>query len=50
MCASSAQAAEQEGQKALRRGIVVLMLPTMGIMIALAGVAYRFRGGRDEDR
>jgi len=50
MCASSAQAADQEGQKALRRGITVLMLPTVGIMIALVGVAYRFRNGRDEDR
>ena len=50
MCGSSAQAADQEGQKALRRGITVLMLPTLGIMIALVGVAYRFRSGRDEDR
>ena len=50
MCASSAQAAEQEGQKALGRGVAVLLLPTMGIMIALVGVAYRFRNGRDDDR
>ena len=50
MCATSAQAADQEGQKALRRGITVLMLPTLGIMITLVGVAYRFRNGRDEDR
>ena len=45
MCASSAQAAEQQGQKALRRGITVLMLPTLGIMVALVGVAYRYRNG-----
>ncbi len=50
MCASSAQAAEEGGQRALRRGIAVLMLPTVGFMIALVGVAYRFRNGRDEDR
>ncbi len=50
MCSSSAQAAELEGQKALGRGVAVLLLPTMGIMIALVGVAYRFRNGRDEDR
>ncbi|MGH9531656.1 MAG: hypothetical protein ACRD2Q_04635 [Terriglobales bacterium] len=50
MCASSAQAAEREGQKALRRGIAVLMLPTLGIMVALVGVAYRFRNGRNENR
>ena len=50
MCGSSAQAADQEGQKALRRGITVMMLPTLGIMIALVSVAYRFRNGRDEDR
>lgn len=50
MCSSSAQAAEQEGQKALGRGVAVLLLPTLGIMIALMGVAYRFRNGRDEDR
>jgi hypothetical protein len=49
MCGSSAQAADQQGQKALRRGIAVLMLPTLGIMIALVGVAYRFRNGRDPD-
>jgi len=50
MCSASAQAAEQEGQKALRRGIVVLMMPTLGIMLALVGVAYHFRNGRGEDR
>lgn len=50
MCATSAQAADQEGQKALRHGITVLMLPTLGIMLALVGVAYRLRNGRDEDR
>ena len=50
MCASSAQAADQQGQKALRRGITVLMLPTLGIMVALVGVAYRFRNGRPEDQ
>ena len=50
MCASGAQAAEQQGQKALRRGITVLMLPTLGIMVALVGVAYRFRNGRPEDQ
>jgi heme/copper-type cytochrome/quinol oxidase subunit 2 len=50
MCASSAQAANQQGQKALQRGITVLMLPTLGIMVALVGVAYRFRNGRPEDQ
>ncbi|MGH9602301.1 MAG: hypothetical protein ACRD24_07910 [Terriglobales bacterium] len=50
MCASSAQAADREGQKALRRGIAVLMLPTLGIMVALVGVAYRYRNGRPEDQ
>ncbi|MGH9555158.1 MAG: hypothetical protein ACRD2Y_04975 [Terriglobales bacterium] len=50
MCASSAQAADQQGQKAMGRGVAVLMLPTLGIMVALVGVAYRFRNGRDEDQ
>ena len=49
MCSSSAQAADQQGQKALGRGVAVLMLPTLGIMIALVGVAYRFRNGRGPD-
>jgi hypothetical protein len=50
MCGSSAQAAEKEGQSALRRGITVLMLPTLGIMVAMVGVAYRYRNGRPDDQ
>ncbi len=48
MCASSAQAADQQGQRALVRGVAVLMFPTVGFLLALVGVAYRFRNGRDD--
>jgi heme/copper-type cytochrome/quinol oxidase subunit 2 len=50
MCATSVQAADQEGQKALGRGVAVLMLPTVGFMLALVAVAYRYRNGREDDR
>ncbi len=47
MCATAAQAADKRGQAALRRGIIVLAIPPVGILAALVGVAFRYR--RDQN-
>ncbi len=49
MCATSAEAAEQQGRSALRRGVVVLLVPPVGIMALLLGAAFRYRSDRDEN-
>ncbi|HXE90591.1 MAG TPA: hypothetical protein VNK82_06465 [Terriglobales bacterium] len=48
MCATGAQAADRRGQAALRRGIVVLAIPPVGILLALVGVAFRYRSERND--
>lgn len=47
MCASSAEGAGSEGRSALMRGVAVLLLPPIGIMAALVGVAFRYRREHD---
>jgi hypothetical protein len=47
MCASSAEGAGAEGRSALLRGVAVLLLPPIGIMAALVGVAFRYRREHD---
>jgi heme/copper-type cytochrome/quinol oxidase subunit 2 len=49
MCATGAQAADKRGQAALRRGIIVLAIPPVGILLALVGVAFRYRRDTDEE-
>lgn len=48
MCATGAQAADRRGQIALRRGIIVLAIPPVGILLALVGVAFRYRNDRND--
>lgn len=42
-CTNSAASAPERSQRALRRGIIVLMVPSLAIMLGFAGVAYRYR-------
>ena len=49
MCYTGAEASGQKAQKALSRGVAMLMVTTMGLMVGLAGMAYRFRNGRDDE-
>lgn len=44
LCYESASAASQKGQKAISRAIVVLLLPTLGLMAGLVTIAVRYKG------
>jgi hypothetical protein len=43
MCRDNAAAASADTQRSLRRGIVVLLVPSLGAMVGLIGLAYRHR-------
>jgi hypothetical protein len=43
MCLNNAAAAPAESQRALKRGIFVLLVPSVGAMFGLIGLAYRNR-------
>jgi hypothetical protein len=47
MCRNSAAATSKEGQRAISKGVLVLVLPPAGFMTL--GVALAFRYGRKRD-
>lgn len=47
MCYSSAMAASKDGQKAISKAVIVLVIPPFGFMTL--GVALAFRYGRKRD-
>jgi len=47
MCYSSAKATSKEGQRAISKGVVVLLLPPLGVMTI--GIALAFRYGKKRD-
>jgi hypothetical protein len=47
MCYSSASGASKDGQKAVSRGVAVLLFPPLGVMTV--GVWMAFRYGRKRD-
>jgi hypothetical protein len=49
MCYSSATASTKEGQKAISRGVLVLLLPPVGFMTLGAGLAVRYSKKRDQE-
>jgi hypothetical protein len=49
MCYSSATASTKEGQKAISRGVLVLLLPPVGFMTLGAGLAIRYGKKRDAE-
>jgi hypothetical protein len=49
MCYSSAAGSSKEGQRAINRGVVVLLAPPVGFMTIGAGLAFRYGKKRDEE-
>jgi hypothetical protein len=47
MCYSAAKATSKEGQRAISKGVVVLLVPPLGFMTL--GVALAFRYGKKRD-
>jgi hypothetical protein len=47
MCYSTAKATSKEGQRAISKGVVVLLLPPLGVMTL--GIALAFRYGKKRD-
>ena len=49
MCYSTARALNKEGQNAITRGVVVLLIPPIGFMTIGVGLALRYGKKRDEE-
>jgi hypothetical protein len=49
MCYSNATATTKEGQLAISRGVLVLLIPPVGFMTLGAGMAFRYSKQRDEE-
>ena len=49
MCYSNAAGSSKEGQRAINRGILVLLVPPLGFMTAGVGLAYRYGKKRDKE-
>jgi hypothetical protein len=47
MCYSSAVAASKDGQRAISKGVIVLVLPPTGFMTLGVALAYRYGKKRD---
>jgi hypothetical protein len=49
MCYSSARGATKDGQRAISRGVLVLLIPPLGFMTLGFGMAMRYSKKRDQD-
>jgi hypothetical protein len=49
MCYSNAAGTTKEGQRAISRGVLVLLIPPVGFMTLGVGMAFRYGKQRDED-
>ena len=47
MCRSSAAATSKDGQKAISKGVLVLVIPPIGFMTFGVGLAFRYGRKRD---
>jgi hypothetical protein len=47
MCYSSAVAASKDGQKAISKGVLVLLVPPLGFMSLGVGLAFHYGRKRD---
>lgn len=50
MCYTGAQGSSKEGQKAIGKGVMVLLLPPVGIMTLGVWMAFRYGKKRDLDQ
>jgi hypothetical protein len=49
MCSANAKATPKEGQRAINRGIFVMLAPPVGIMLFGFGYAIRYGKKRDKE-
>lgn len=50
MCNAAARATPKEGQQALNRAILVMLIPPVGLMAFGVGLAFRYSKRRDQDQ
>lgn len=50
MCYSNAAGATKDGQKAISRGVLVLLLPPLGFMSLGVGLAFEYARRRDREK
>ena len=49
MCYSNATGTTKDGQRAISRGVLVLLIPPVGFMTAGLGFAFRYGKRRDQE-
>jgi hypothetical protein len=50
MCSSTAKATSKDGQRAIGRGVIVLLVPSLTFMTLGVWIAFRYGKRRDEEQ
>jgi hypothetical protein len=50
MCYSTASATSKDGQRAIGRGVAILVAPPLGVMTFGVGLAFRYGRKRDQEQ